>query len=93
MLNSQFPALLWNHGLPMNAFLVGAMGVSISCFLHPLNLTVMAQGRHGIGEYRTGIRDKYLWSTSIPILWSKMRTEITNHFAFFLEQFQGPAET
>ena len=76
----------------MNAFLVGAMAVSTSRFLHTSNLTVMVQGRHGIGEYRTGIREKYRWSTSIPILWTRMRAGICGHLDFFLAQFTGPAE-
>jgi|ERR1700733_8577959 hypothetical protein len=93
MLYSQFPGLLWNRELPVNAFLMGAMAVSTSCFLHTSNLTVTVQGRHGIGEYRTGNRDKYSWSSSIPVLWGKMRAEINSRFDFFLTQFKEPAET
>lgn len=35
-LHSLYPALLWNHTLPMNAFLLGAMAVSISPIIYIL---------------------------------------------------------
>ena len=75
--------ILWSSGLPINTFLVGAMAVSTSHFLHTSNLTVMGQKRHGIGEYRTGIHEKYRWSTSIPILWTRMWAGIHAHLDIF----------
>src|ERR1700690_1655337 len=54
MLYRKFPALLWSHGLPMNAFLVGAMAVSILCFLHTLNLTIWCREDMALGSSEQG---------------------------------------
>ena len=66
-------------------------GKYFSHYLYTSNLTVTTQGRHSIGEYRTGIRARYLWSSSIPDYWINLRNEIGSNLLAFLTRFEKPA--